>query len=171
MKKLIFSLMMFCMMLMNNGVVWADLYMPPTSPVVDALLPVVFMILIMLFTILGISTVCILIGKIRNETQLLEKAKKLAEPSFYIVLNLILTLLFYGLFGITIFFMIFLIPILISLVLRKISIKKSYEILSIYILLINPLIFILILAIYSNKNKDKDENKKEDNNNNNNKFI
>lgn len=157
------TLFLSIMMIMGiTSVCFADVYMPPTSPVVDALLPVIFCVLIIFFTILGISTVCVFIGKIRNETQLLEKAKKLVEPSFYIVLNLMLTLFFYVVFGLTIFFMIFSIPILISLVLRKISIKKSYEVLSIYILLINPLIFILVFSIYSNKNKDKNEN--EDNN-------
>lgn len=88
MKKLIFSLMMICMMLMSSGVVFADVYMPQ-DPATYALLPLNSLVIIMLSVSLIVSLVCVLFGKKTNSENLVIKAKKYAEIFLYYILVLI----------------------------------------------------------------------------------
>ena len=78
MKKLIFSLMMICMMVMSSGIVWADVYMPPAYMLV---LPVLVLVMTILATILGISLVSFIAGKKIKSENLVTKANKYFERS------------------------------------------------------------------------------------------
>ena len=144
MKKLIFGLMMICMMVMSCRVVWADVYMPPAYM---SVLPVLVLVMTILATILGISLVSFIVGKKIKSENLVTKANKYFERSLYLIFVLIIAskLIEYSDFWIMIPSM-FLLAIIVSIFLRT---AKKEKIIS-YVLLLHTIFIDITLSSYDN---------------------